>query len=272
MSSNQSYQINPDPFELLRKEVSRNDNALTKFRKISDMPDEQPWSLIKKCVLSRDFHLQALGVLMCGALESERPAFFLSQTWLPKYLKAFKKMNGREFKAVRKPRSKKKNATGISGTSYDLCLATLQSGPSPFLKCIKKSSSKGSVVKRSGVYTINFDPYISNIPWWNQLLERIVSGFESPFMSGPMSNMNRREESLSQNRTEQEENMVKNKGLSLFDRAYTLYENFHNTGSIPNDFFKILDTGESEFKALDLTQQIALFQKFIQVSEEEVNF
>lgn len=111
-------------FEVIEQQVVENDQAFTKFRKVEDMPGEEPWNAIRNCLRSDKLHLQIMGVLMCGALESKRPIFFLSRTWLERYLKA-KRDCDKTFKPKRK--------RGWSGKDYDFYLAKLQGGHQPFL-------------------------------------------------------------------------------------------------------------------------------------------
>ena len=138
--------------------IVENDEALTVFTPVEEMPEGEPWDSIKLAYSRQPHIFKVVGTLMNGVASSQKRSFLLSRSFLIRYLSEDPNLA---------PEDKK---THLSGQAQEKLMDTLlakMNKSKAVLVQFRPPSERGVVEKRAGLYEFVPGPFTSVLPWWD---------------------------------------------------------------------------------------------------------
>ncbi len=210
MSQNKSKP--PLAIDLLNEQIIRDPLILTEadFTLAADLPPGDPGDSIRKGYASRDLTLRTVAMFLNAGWTSKKSRIRISQTFVKRYWIADpnisrESINGEEYERI-----------------TNRVLAQINNPAVSLFKCLEKSSSKGSVEHRAGLY--EFTPY------WATLL-------------GLPTNENKNESEFENERKNKNKNKSEtNKELNQLDGVFTApFEGAEYYERLEADLFNVSD-------------------------------
>jgi hypothetical protein len=186
---NQSKSNAPLAIDLLNEQIIRDPLILTEadFTLAADLPPGDPGDSIRKGYASRDLTLRTVAMFLNAGVTSKKRRIRISQTLVKRYWKADPNVN----------------RDSINGDEYERIinrvLAQINNPAVSLFICLEKSSPKGSIEHRAGLY--EFTPY------WATLL-------------GLPTNENKNESEFKNERKDKNKNEA-NKDLNQLGEVFT---------------------------------------------------